>query len=333
MNTQEINQLISNSIFDNVQTVINHTVFVNLDYLTNRDYQNQGVNELLFSVGKYVNYSFVFLIRDGVNCDITGLVFCIKTIIKNLKLDKTTCFVYSYKNLEIENTTYIELDVVQMWCHSVSQIINLPPAQPFCEKKFAAMFGRHDLYRLKIFRHLYENYKQDSILSYNSNKANWNRRFAQDFVDDKQWFDSHCPVLLDFETPSGWVSFRDSLQMIHKHYNTYAFEIVCETDIYSNRFFTEKTLKNFYLGKPFLLFAGAGSLQYLRTRGFLTFDPYLNEEYDTIDCPYRRYHAIIEEIDRIAQFTNFELQNILQQMAPIFEQNRQRFTELAYGKN
>ena len=36
----------------------------------------------------------------------------------------------------------------------------------------------------------------------------------------------------------------DNLQEIKKHVDLYFIEIVCETEIHSNRFFTEKTLKN-----------------------------------------------------------------------------------------
>jgi hypothetical protein len=334
MNTQEINQLISNSNFDNVLTAIDRYVFVNLDWLTERNYQSQGVNELIFLTSQYTDRIFVFLIRDGVNCRLTGLDYAIKLIINNLKLSSDTCYIYGYDDLEIPNTTFIRLDAVQMWCYNVNQIINLPISKPFCGKKFVGLFGRHDLYRLKFFRHLYDNYKQDSILSYNATRAAWNYRFAETyFDDDKKWYEKNCPVLLDFDQASGWVPFQDSLANISKHYHNYFVEIVCETDTYSNRFFTEKTLKNFHLGKPFLLFSGPGSLEYLKSRGFLTFEPYINEHYDTINCPHTRYLTIIDEIDRLAQLPIFDLQTILHKLAPVFEHNKIRFRNLALGKN
>lgn len=331
MSMQEIKNLISTSKFDSVLTAIDKYVFVDLDWLTNRDHQNQGINELIFLAGQYSDKTFVFLIRDGVNCRLTGLDYVIQTIINNLGLTPDTCYINSYENLEIEKSTYIELDAVQMWCSNIRSSINLPPARPFCGKKFAGLFGRHDLYRLKIFKHLYENYKQDSILSYNATGATWNHRFEHDFEEDKQWYDKNCPVLLDFEKASGWVPFQNSLANINKHYNDYFVEIVCETNFYSNRFFTEKSLKNFHLGKPFLLFAGPKSLEYLRLRGFQTFSPYINEDYDNIDCPRQRYRAIVSEIDRLGQYSNFDLQTMLHQMCPIFEHNRQRFREIASG--
>jgi hypothetical protein len=334
MNTQTIKQLIYNTPLENAVTKIDQYVIINLDWLTSRNYQSQGINELLFVLGQTVPKIFIFLIRDGVNCRLTGIDNLIKIIVDNYNLDKETCWIYGYEDLAIENATFIKLDVVQMWCSNVNQVIaNLPIANLNFSKKFAALFGRHELYRLKFFRHLYENYHNDSVLSYNSNHANWNFRFEKDFADDQKWFDNHCPVLLDFEKPSGWVSFRDSLEKISKHYNEYFIEIVCETDPHSNLFFTEKSLKNFYLGKPFLLFSGPYSLQNLKRRGFLTFKDYINEEYDTIQCPYQRYVEIVKEIDRLAKLTINELSELSKKLYPIFEHNRERFVQISHGKN
>jgi hypothetical protein len=48
MNTQPVNRIlkvISEQFFDEVIFVIDDLVFVNLDWLTNRNYQFEGVNE------------------------------------------------------------------------------------------------------------------------------------------------------------------------------------------------------------------------------------------------------------------------------------------------
>ena len=101
MNTQTIKQLIYNTPLENAVTKIDQCVIVNLDWLTSRNYQNQGVNELLFILGQNVSDTFVFLIRDGVNCRLTGLDNVIKLIIKNYNLNKETCWIYGYEDLGI----------------------------------------------------------------------------------------------------------------------------------------------------------------------------------------------------------------------------------------
>lgn len=329
MSTHRINQLISNSQFDSTLTVIDNYVFVNLDWLTNRDYQSQGVSELVFSAGQYTNHSFVFLIRDGVNCRLTGLSAVVETIIKNLNLTPDTCYIYGYDDLKIPNSTFIDLDVVQMWCSLVYRELKEYRSTPSrFTKKFAALYGRHDLYRLKITKHLYQNYRNDCVLSYNSNIGSWNPRLESYFADDKKWYQDHCPIPLDFDGDQGWVPYQKSLQEIVKHTDTYFMEIVVETDTYSDKFFTEKTLKNFYLQKPFVLMSGQYSLLELQNRGFQTFAPWIDETYDQLACPNKRLHAITDEIDRLAALSINQLNSMYQDMLPVFEHNKQNFLKI-----
>jgi hypothetical protein len=328
MNTQEIKHYISTlSLLDNLFYIDNNFFIVNLDWLTNRDYQNQGVNELLYVAGAHHDKVFIFLARDGVNCNLTGLSYVITQIVQNLDLSSERCFIYSYQNLTIPNTTYVEFDVIQMWCSMIfKEVKSLPISKNAAQKRFCALFGRHDLFRLKLTKHLYENHKEQSLLSYNSNIANWNYRFSADFfIEDQKWYQTHCPLLLDFEKPQGWVPFQESLTNIHKHYETYFLEIVSETDPHSNRFFTEKTLKNFYLGKPFILLAGPKSLEYLKLKGFRTFSPFIDESYDNISCPNKRLECILNEIDRIANLGQSQLNDIVLSLQDVFSHNRQNF--------
>lgn len=332
MNTKDINEIISTISTNNEVIYENDNFcFVNLDYLTTREYQSQGVDELLYILGQRRGKVFVFLCRDGVNCNFTGLSNVIAELVSNLDLTAKDCYISSYENLNIPNTTFVEFDVIQMWCSQIYQDIkSLPLSSYNCNKKFAALFGRHTLYRLKFFKYLFENYSNDSLLSYNSRFGNWNERFLETFFkDDKIWFDENCPKLLDFKTSRGWVPFQESLQLIGTHYQSYFIEIVCETDPHSTRFFTEKTLKNFYLGKPFLLFAGYQSLMHLQQKGFKTFNLVIDESYDQIKCPYSRYRAILDEIDRLASLSYDELNCLSQQLQLIFEHNRQKFLEIS----
>lgn len=326
MNTHQINQLISNLKFDAALMVVDQFVFVNLDWLTNRDYQNQGVNELIYTAGQYSDKIFVFLIRDGVNCRLSGLEYVVKTIVKNLDLTAETCLIYGYDDLEIPNTTYMALDVIQMWCHLVyEQLQNYQYQTTELSKKFAALFGRHELYRLKICKYLKDNFEEYSILSYNSHKGGWNQRFEVNFKNDSNWYQNNCPILLDFETGSGWVPYQQSLSNIVKHVQSYFIEIVCETDVHSCQFFTEKTLKNFYLKKPFILMSGQYSLKTLHDRGFKTFSPWIDESYDNIACPYKRLAAIFDQIDKLNCLSLERLTEINQEMTGVFEHNKQNF--------
>ncbi len=328
MNTQIIKNIISNSNFENMITEIGDCVFVNLDHFTNRLYQSQGVNEFLYSIGGYKNRILIFLIRDGVNCRITGIREIIKKVIADLNLTKETCYIYGYDNLELENITFIDMGALLMWAAmSYKKIKDLPQSTNQFQKKFAALYGRHDIYRLKIFRHLYNNYKDESVLAFNSIGGQYSPRFTKEFEDDINWYHTNCPVLLDFEQANNWVSYEESLKTIGLHYNNYFIEIVAETDFYTNKFYTEKTLKNFYLGKPFLLWSGPHSLFRLREAGFQTFSPYINESYDSIQNTKERFDAILKEIDRLAQLSLEQLQEIQIKLSERLLFNRDFFTQ------
>ena len=122
--------------------------------------------------------------------------------------------------------------------------------------------------------------------------------------------------------------FQDAMRDIHQHYQTYFLEIVAETNIHSNKFFTEKTVKNFHLGKPFLLLNGQHSLRYLQDLGFKTFAPWINETYDNISNCQDRLAAILTEVDRLAAMPIEDLQQMHVQMQTVFEHNRQHFEQI-----
>jgi hypothetical protein len=63
---------------------------------------------------------------------------------------------------------------------------------------------------------------------------------------------------------------------------------------------TEKSLRPIACGKPFVLMATPGSLQYLRQYGFKTFGGLIDETYDNIQNPKQRLQAVIAEMKRIS---------------------------------
>lgn len=77
------------------------------------------------------------------------------------------------------------------------------------------------------------------------------------------------------------------------------FEVISETLISESHFFTEKTYMPIALCKPFILISSFESLKALRTLGYQSFHPYINEEYDIIEDDAERCIAICEELCRL----------------------------------
>lgn len=96
------------------------------------------------------------------------------------------------------------------------------------------------------------------------------------------------------------------------------FEIVVETYFTdaSCLYLTEKTLWAILSFQPFILVGSPFTLQYLRTLGFQTFSPYIDETYDTITDPKMRMELIMQEIDRLCALSIKELHELYCELWP-----------------
>ena len=116
-------------------------------------------------------------------------------------------------------------------------------------------------------------------------------------------------------------------------YTTTGIEVVLETLFDDSRWhLTEKTLRPIACGKPFLLMATAGSLEYLRQYGFETFGGLIDESYDQIINPRQRLQAVIAEMHRISALDPESKTQLFIAMNTIAQHNRQRFFNGLFGQ-
>ena len=109
-------------------------------------------------------------------------------------------------------------------------------------------------------------------------------------------------------------------------YAACGIEVVLETLFDDDRWhLTEKTLRPIACGKPFLLAATPGSLQYLKNYGFETFAELIDETYDTITDSKSRLNAIVIEMKRIAALEADAKQVLYTKLHEIAQRNKQRF--------
>jgi hypothetical protein len=111
-----------------------------------------------------------------------------------------------------------------------------------------------------------------------------------------------------------------------KDYATTAIEVVLETlfDDLRNHL-TEKTLRPIACGRPFILVATPGSLQYLKQYGFETFDGLIDETYDTVLDPQKRLMIIVSEMKRISCLPPGEKILLWSKLYAIAERNQKLF--------
>lgn len=112
----------------------------------------------------------------------------------------------------------------------------------------------------------------------------------------------------------------------NQDYAQTGMEIVLETLFDDCRWhLTEKALRPIACGKPFMLVATAGSLKYLRSYGFETFDDFIDESYDLETDPVARLTAVIREMTRISALSASDKIVLWHRLHLIAERNKQRF--------
>ena len=112
----------------------------------------------------------------------------------------------------------------------------------------------------------------------------------------------------------------------NEDYATTGIEVVLETLFDDSRHhLTEKTLRPIACGRPFILAATPGSLQYLKQYGFKTFDGIIDETYDTILDPRERLKTIVQEIKRISCLGKDKKRLLWDKLYAISEHNKRLF--------
>jgi hypothetical protein len=314
---------------------IDDVIALNFNNMFDRNYAFIGTDQLIYQVDKIgQGKRFLFVFDDGCNPILSGGIEIVKLIIKKYNLTPDTCLIFCRDDLDIPNVTILKHDSIQMWVYVLYPTIkDINISTGKFTKKFAAWFHRGTFYRLQIARQLYTHYKEDSYISYQERGMLVDLSFRKYFEDEIAWADANTPIVYDQLFPMG-VYDHDMIVGAHrKPYHDYFMEIVVETDCVSNTWITEKTIKNLYIGKPFIMMCGAYSLTRLQQAGFKTFGPWINESYDQIENNYLRFEAIKAEIDRIATLSIDELNNIYQEMLPTIEYNRQHYLKLVSQHN
>ena len=109
-------------------------------------------------------------------------------------------------------------------------------------------------------------------------------------------------------------------------YNSTDIEIVLETVFDDTRLhLTEKTLRPIACGQPFILAGTHGSLEYLHSYGFKTFDHIWDESYDQEKNPQHRLTAVVALMKQISEWSPAVRVEKLAKAQSIVAYNKQHF--------
>jgi len=117
-----------------------------------------------------------------------------------------------------------------------------------------------------------------------------------------------------------------SADYVSDDYNQTRIEIILETIFDDQRWhLTEKTFRPIACGQPFILLSSPGSLKYLKSYGFKTFDSCIDESYDHIVDPLKRLQAVINVMQHIANMSVTEKLKLSTNLQKIANFNKKLF--------
>lgn len=97
-------------------------------------------------------------------------------------------------------------------------------------------------------------------------------------------------------------------------------------------YLSEKIWKPIGHAHPFILMAPAKSLEYIRSLGYKTFHPFIDESYDNETEDFKRLEMIMIEIDKFSQKTKEEKEEFLNNVKDILKHNQNKFLEYSLEK-
>jgi hypothetical protein len=324
---QEISAKLSYEDRNHAVMIIDDVVVINFDAVYLRECGLRGVDQLLYVAHRDgARKRFVFLSEDGAVLKYCGAIPIIENLIECFNLNKDTCAVICREDIEIPNATVVNVNFARYWSNAIWKTVqDIPLQQGTLNKKFAVWFNRGTFYRLQIMKHLCDNYKDDSFISYQESGMLHEPKLQEYFETDINWANNNTPVIYDKLFDNRVYDYELIVGGSRKPYSEYFMEIVAESHIVDNSWITEKTFKNLYVGKPFIMYSGVNSLKLLRRNGFRTFDSWFDESYDSIANLYDRLEAIKKEIDRVAKLSYQDLTTMQEEMLPVLEHNRRHF--------
>lgn len=133
------------------------------------------------------------------------------------------------------------------------------------------------------------------------------------------------PELLLDQTDMTYNHGHTPLDPTYPYYENTYFSVVTETNYFKylgeGVLISEKLFKCIYLKHPFIAVSRPYTLKYLRTLGYQTFDPIINESYDEEENDCNRLMMIVDEIKRLCNLDERELNIFLDKAREINEFN------------
>lgn len=284
-------------------------------------------------IRNHKNKKIFLFFRDGENPRLSGCISWLDQIVSEINIPKKDIIIVAYEpESEFNSEQFNPID-------GSKGFISRPPPEIKIngfDKKFACMFGRFTIYRLRVLKYMHDRYASHSLLMMKDTIPeilNQLLKCPEFYQHEIAWVQRSMPLpSIGDDVPYQWPLTIDMIfNGYDKIYHRYFLDIVVETDIYNSLFVTEKISKNFFYGKPFLLLGAPGTLKNLRKMGFKTFSGMIDERYDLIENTEDRLAVILKEVERLGHHSMEELEAMLHGMKDVLDHNRSLLIEEKYN--
>ena len=190
-----------------------------------------------------------------------------------------------------------------------------------------ATIGRYTPARLRLMYTLANELTQSCfIVNKNSNiEKHIPKHLAHIYSKEIEWAQQYQ---FDRDLSLENVSWNVGCESYSNVWGKYQIEIVCETHVENNYWFTEKTARCLATGKPFLLLSGAGALATLHNLGFETWGSLIDESYDSLTPWTLRINKIVDTLKTL--YANPDRENTIKEMYNIALHNQQLFAKVRH---
>jgi len=250
---------------------------------------------------------------------------------------------HSEKNsVDLEQYSQNNFVPVYYWCHAIiardwyrfAEIDARLVPQSHIQEKFLIYnraWGNTREYRLKFMELLIKHGLHESSKTSISTMSEGNQGYHyQDHKFKNVNFALEDSTVLDLLEDNQCDS-NESARYNHDDFNSTAISVVLETIFDDSRIhLTEKTLRPIACGHPFVLAAGPHSLEYLRSYGFKTFAPWIDESYDQETDSLLRLEKIINCMNKINLLGATEFDQFLIEIRHIADFNKKHFFSNAF---
>jgi hypothetical protein len=259
-----------------------------------------------------------------------------ETLRKNSVAYDQTILIHSEKNsADLEHYCNNEFVCVYYWAHAVIARDWFRFAEHDTKLKthndaqntfliYCRDWSHRREYRLKFLELVIENrldcVSQTSLMHTNSDGVHF---LDYEFLNSK--FKLNNPKLIG-QIPANTVSSAASADYDYTDFASTKISIVLETVFDDSKIhLTEKILKPIACGHPFILAAGPGALDYIKSYGFKTFAPWIDESYNQEPDSLKRMEKIIWSMKQIQNLQGPAREDFFQNIKSVAEFNKKHF--------